>query len=244
MNSRTLFKKSWPKPFRFPAFALFLFCSQVHSAVTNQVPATTSPSSSASAHHSSDVAVSDRPSSRPVVPANFFVTDLEDRPYTSFHSATNSPESRPCETDSDGHWGEDVFGFRIGLRLAKRSFTNGEPVEAIVLLRNVSGKTRHFPVPHGEPTGFQAIFNGKREMRSEPGGGRPINAKQWEMWAQSQKRFVIRVDRRLDMSQPGKYIVWAQMETKYPSSGPPWAVAQIFSAPVEIEVRNGNPGGE
>jgi hypothetical protein len=49
-------------------------------------------------------------------------------------------ESRPAKLDPDGNWGAVVDGFQVGIRLERSSFTNGEPVRARILIRNVSDR--------------------------------------------------------------------------------------------------------
>ena len=48
-----------------------------------------------------------------------------------------SDESRPESRDTNGHWGATVEGLRLSLRLSKFDYTNGEPIVARVLVRNV-----------------------------------------------------------------------------------------------------------
>ena len=52
-------------------------------------------------------------------------------------AATN--KIRECLAAQDfpeGNWGEIEAGYQVSLRFAKKSFTNGEPITAIVLVRN------------------------------------------------------------------------------------------------------------
>jgi hypothetical protein len=54
--------------------------------------------------------------------------------------------SRPADEDPAGNWGPATQGFRLSIRLEKQTFTNGEPIVAFVLLRNVSDQHLRFPV--------------------------------------------------------------------------------------------------
>jgi hypothetical protein len=59
--------------------------------------------------------------------------------------AKHAKDSRPAEDDPEGHWGPVSEGFRLSLRFEKDCFTNGEPVTACVILRNVSDKSLTYP---------------------------------------------------------------------------------------------------
>ena len=50
------------------------------------------------------------------------------------------PKCRPAEDDPEGHWGAPSEGYQLSIRLEKETFTNGEPITASVLLRNVSDR--------------------------------------------------------------------------------------------------------
>src|SRR6516165_5223792 len=52
--------------------------------------------------------------------------------------AKHANESHPAKDDPDGKWGQIKDGFLLSVRMAKSTFTNGEPVLAIIILRNVS----------------------------------------------------------------------------------------------------------
>jgi hypothetical protein len=49
-------------------------------------------------------------------------------------------DSRPAEDDLEGNWGQVCEGFQLSIRFSKDSFTNNEPINASILLRNVSDK--------------------------------------------------------------------------------------------------------
>jgi len=53
-------------------------------------------------------------------------------------------ECLPAAENPAGNWGEVVNGYQASLRLSKPQFAVGEPVTAILLLRNVSGVPRTF----------------------------------------------------------------------------------------------------
>jgi hypothetical protein len=49
-------------------------------------------------------------------------------------------ESLPAKDFPEGNWGEIANGIQLSLRFTKTIYTNGEPIEAIVLLRNVTNQ--------------------------------------------------------------------------------------------------------
>lgn len=82
----------------------------------------------------------------------FYVTDagkgrVPEPPFSSeqIESAQHAKDSRPAEEDPKGHWGPVQDGFQLSLRFEKDSFTNGEPITACVILRNVSDKPLTYP---------------------------------------------------------------------------------------------------
>lgn len=82
-----------------------------------------------------------------------FLTEVEAAPYPNpltfapeqIEKALRAHDSRPAKDAPEGNWGSAVEGFQLSLRLDKKSFTNGEPITACVILRNVSGTTRGYP---------------------------------------------------------------------------------------------------
>ena len=55
----------------------------------------------------------------------------------SIEEAKRSKESQSAEQDPDGHWGEITNGLQMSLRFEKGEYRVGEPLTAVVLLRNV-----------------------------------------------------------------------------------------------------------
>src|ERR1700743_1259734 len=52
--------------------------------------------------------------------------------------AKKTKESLPADQFPEGNWGLVTNGFQLSLRFEKPSFNPGEPVAAIILLRNVT----------------------------------------------------------------------------------------------------------
>jgi hypothetical protein len=69
--------------------------------------------------------------------------------FEQIEAAKRAKDSRPAEDDPEGNWGTVSEGFQLSIRLEKNSFTNGEPISAYMILRNVSDKALRFPVSYG-----------------------------------------------------------------------------------------------
>jgi hypothetical protein len=65
----------------------------------------------------------------------------------AIQDAKGNPESRPAEEYPQGNWGDPTNGFQLSLRFQKEIFTNGEPLLATTLMRNVTNTalTYYFP---------------------------------------------------------------------------------------------------
>ena len=104
----------------------------------------------------------------------FYVTVKEGTPYHAspnpfpvspeqIQKAQREQESRPSKEDPGGNWGPVVEGFQLSLRFEKETYTNGEPVRAYVLLRNVSDRSLVYPFEGGPDERELALmlFQGK-----------------------------------------------------------------------------------
>src|SRR5437867_456520 len=67
----------------------------------------------------------------------FLVADHE----RLLEEAKKSKESLPAEAFPEGNWGSPKKGFQLSLRFDKPTYTNGENITAIILLRNVTNTT-------------------------------------------------------------------------------------------------------
>src|SRR5208283_2339530 len=52
--------------------------------------------------------------------------------------AKKSKESLPAEEFPEGNWGTVTNGFQLSLRFEKTAFARGEPIVAVLLLRNTT----------------------------------------------------------------------------------------------------------
>lgn len=62
--------------------------------------------------------------------------------------AEKNPESRPAAQFPEGNWGKPSNGFQLSLRFENKVYTNGEPMMATTLMRNVTNTqlTYYFPI--------------------------------------------------------------------------------------------------
>ena len=106
-----------------------------------------------------------------------FVTHYGDTlPFTpeQIESAKHAKDCRPAEQDPEGHWGQPTEGFQLSIRLQKESFTNGEPVTACVILRNVSGRLlRYLTARFDDPMSKIVLMRGQERVpgKNEPKPG-------------------------------------------------------------------------
>ncbi len=81
-------------------------------------------------------------------------------------------ESLPAAEFPEGNWGEVTNGCQVSLRFDKRVFTNGEPIEGTVLVRNMTNQIIYYiyhPSGHWDsPIGF---------VVTTPDGIKPPNSK-------------------------------------------------------------------
>ena len=154
-----------------------------------------------------------------------FVTHYGDTlPFTPEHieKAKHSKECRPADQDPEGHWGQVAEGFQLSVRLEKETFTNGEPVVACVILRNVSGKLlRYFTAPLHDPMSKILLTregrrvptnNEPRQGTSAPERLKPVFA--GSMWSfqsppGTQRKFFVELNKTFDLGTNGEYVLEA-----------------------------------
>jgi len=154
-----------------------------------------------------------------------FVTHYGDSlPFTAKHieMAKHAKECRPADQDPEGHWGPVTEGFQLSVRLERESFTNGEPVTACVILRNVSGKLRrYFTAPMHDPMSKILLTRGGQRVPTndepKPGASAPERLKPvfgGSMWsfpspAGTQRKFFVELNKMFDLGTNGEYVVQA-----------------------------------
>lgn len=141
--------------------------------------------------------------------------------------ARHSVESRPAAEDSSGNWGPVTEGFQMSIRLKKSRFTNGEPIRATILLRNVSDQTLGYfaSIPKGNELQLLASRNGQKLYRNNeprPGATFPERLKQvkngieWTPTLEpgTQRESLEELTNAFDLSKNGEYTVQADQEIK------------------------------
>ncbi len=159
---------------------------------------------------------SNRSHSTNAIPPNLFLTDNGFIfSYTqsgerliltnTIEEAKLSLESRPATQDPEGNWGDVVDGIQVSLRVRSSTFTNGEPITAIMLVRNVTNG----PVAHYRPAYVTISKNGEALERKGHRGlqifGNPLT----NLFPQTQHRYLETLNKEYDLSENGEYTVQA-----------------------------------
>ena len=177
---------------------------------------------------------------------NMFITDLERHiggrlglqgvvRTETLLKALSSADSRPAEQYPEGNWGEPVGGLQLSIRFAKPVFTNGEPVVAIVLLRNVSGGYVEWPHRYLENLAFSVTGPDGKDQPSPERELRILGPGYYRFERNSQGRFEIRLDAKFNFQQPGSYTVRVSTETR-PTGGKPLRYPLVSSGKAVIEI--------
>jgi hypothetical protein len=97
--------------------------------------------------------------------------------YTGFvlakhlEKATNTRECLPAKDFPEGNWGEPKHGYQLSLRFIKTTFTNGEPVMATILVRNLTNVWLDFhalEIQMGGPASFSVTNSRGETMQVTP----------------------------------------------------------------------------
>lgn len=172
-----------------------------------------------------------RASSQVAGSPEFFITDeARTTPPNSVFTqeqvkkARRAKDSRPASADPEGNWGVPSQGFQLSLRFNKASFTNGEPVIASVILRNVSDRTLDYPYEYA-PDNREITFNVLRgetrvygmydltpgasfadKVRAAPSGHGWIRSSP----PGTQRKFFVNLDKIYSLTNTGEYTVFAK----------------------------------
>ena len=135
--------------------------------------------------------------------------------------AQHAKDSRPAEDDPEGHWGTVSEGFQLSIRFEKATFTNGEPVVASIILRNVSERPLTYWVTTlGRETevalarGQQRIPR-KDELKSNATFAERLShldvGSAWDCTSPvgTQRKFRVELDKIFDLTTNGQYIAQA-----------------------------------
>jgi hypothetical protein len=158
-------------------------------------------------------------------PTNLFLTD-DNRLFSyrkgerviqasKIQEAQRANESRPAHQDPEGHWGKVTDGFQLSLRFGKYEFTNGEPVTATILMRNVSGKPLTYPIQSviGQPSPiYVSVWKDERQLRLKRDD--PVTivrfASNVTLQPRTQHKYRLQLDKFYDLRANGPYSVRAE----------------------------------
>lgn len=130
-----------------------------------------------------------------------------------FEDLRTNREYLPAGEFSEGNWAESFLGCQLSLRFTKPVYTNGEPVMAVLLVRNVTNQVvdlRALQHPMGGPVHFHVVSEAgsilpEREFHpvyfGSSGSSRPIlPGTQWKFRENLNEGYTL---------QPGTYTVQA-----------------------------------
>ena len=150
--------------------------------------------------------------------------------------AKTNCESWPAKDFPGGNWGELTNGFQVSLRFDKQIYTDKEPVQSIVLVRNITNRNIVFYdsneaslaainyLVYDESGQFMAPKPKYIGQRISSGGMNVIRAER-------QLRYVDNLNEAYDLPR-GNYLVQA-------SIGPCYLVGANLKPPVQIILTNG-----
>jgi hypothetical protein len=149
--------------------------------------------------------------------------------------AKKSRESLPAEQFTEGNWGATTNGIQLSLRLEKASFTVGEPITAIMLLRNTTNNVQKYRVASvfgsdGPIDFIVADSNGAlKPISVEPKD--IISSRQLALAPTTQHKYEERLDSRFNLKTPGFYTVSARFAIA------DRGVFEVQSSNIRIEIR-------
>lgn len=126
--------------------------------------------------------------------------------------AKKSDQSKPENQDPNGNWGTASEGFRLSLRFVKPEYTNGEPIEAIVLARNASQQTLNYVTGSSDwDLHFLAYDSKNRPLQDlHPTDFYGTGSKDLVVFPGTQRRFIVKLNRHFNFEPPGDYTVTVQ----------------------------------
>jgi hypothetical protein len=187
---------------------------------------------------------------------SYAFTNYEYSPQKGFVSTKNITgasqprESLPVNDFPEGNWGQPMCEAQLSLRFEKTTFTNGEPITAVLLLRNI---TNHEICLLGSvKTGGNGPINfvvkkedghqltSKWDKPSEPGKiSIQVSANGLSVNPQTQLKLHERLDKMYDLPG-GTYLVQASLELPWLTVITPEKKSDelkfLTSAPVQIQV--------
>jgi hypothetical protein len=152
--------------------------------------------------------------------------------------AKKTRESLPAESFPEGNWGLITNGFHLSLRFEKEVFTNGEPIAAIILLRNISDKvlTYRAAFPSGAPQAGPIalkVFTETGEMVAPIANDfRSVSTRGRSLHPESQHKYLQPLDKEYNLKTNGTYFVTARLVVPSPN------LTIVESAKVKVVIAN------
>jgi hypothetical protein len=159
-----------------------------------------------------------------------YITDRRVGDFTPFipsskqvEEARQAPESRVSDEDVQGNWSSPSDGFQMSVRLGKVIFTNGEPITARILVRNISDKPLEYDF--SDPRNFDFEFSASRdglplESKDSPHPNQLMSEKIRELasgkrhFAElpvgTQREFVFNLEKTFALTASGQYKLLVQ----------------------------------
>jgi hypothetical protein len=126
-------------------------------------------------------------------------------------------EHLPAEQFPAGNWGQATNGIQVSLRFDKPDYTNGEPITATILVRNISSQRmpyRKFYVSGRDgPVRFDVSSASNRHVEGMP-VGENCSIMGADIRAGGQNKFVERFDKEFYLTN-GTYFVQAYVDTGF-----------------------------
>ncbi|HTR43384.1 MAG TPA: hypothetical protein VMH87_17365 [Pseudomonadales bacterium] len=174
----------------------------------------------------------------------FYVTDDGFLVYKSHKQITLNPqkveeakkskESLPAAAYPEGNWGNVQNGFQLSMRLKKISFTNGEPIVATILLRNVTNQILSYPLINiagrDGPIGLVIVDDKGNDILPESDDITIISAHESSIFPGTQKKFVELLNQTSAFKTNKNYSVYAHIRVSCPHC------VELDSAKVPIKI--------
>jgi len=164
----------------------------------------------------------------------FFITiDDEDRDVSDHTNGLN--EYLPAEQFLAGNWGQSTNDIQVSLRFEKSCYTNGEPITAIILVRNVTNKTvdYHNIYVDGFDGPVRFFVTSADNCKVEGIQWGDVSAKSADVIVGSQRKFLERFDREFHLTN-GTYFIQA-----YVMPGSRRVYAESARVPITIKSTSG-----
>jgi hypothetical protein len=151
--------------------------------------------------------------------------------------AKTNRESLPAQDFPEGNWGAIMNGSQLSLRFDKQAYTNGEPITAILLIRNTTNQLIQYPnsdYPNEDgPFLLLATTDTGESMPSKEVQSGPISAGGSAFLAPyTQRKYAERLNNRYNLTN-GMYLIHALVKTETVGG-----VAEIKSAAVPIKIES------